>query len=86
MSNEEKNNPPVAKFKVKGSGVEVALWKNGENYSTTHSNSYKDGEEYKTTTSYSLLDGFVLNGLLAQATAKGIELQQQTRGVASRAA
>ena len=35
--NEESNesrpgNRPVASFKVKGSGVEVALWKNGDNY------------------------------------------------------
>jgi hypothetical protein len=79
-------NKPVATFRVKGSGVEVALWQNGDNFSTSFSNSYKDGDTYKPTTSYSMLDTIALQGLLAQAAAKGVELQQQTRSTAARAA
>jgi hypothetical protein len=59
------DNRLIQSFEVKGSGVEVALWKNGDNYTTTYS--------------------IIPQGLLAQATAKGIELQQQYSG-ASRAA
>jgi hypothetical protein len=73
-------NRPVSTFKVKGSGVEVALWRNGDNYSASFSNSYKDGDTYKPTTNYSMLDIITLQGLLAMAAAKGIELQQVNRG------
>jgi hypothetical protein len=77
----DEKNRPAASFSVKGSGVKVALWRNGDNYNTTVSNSYKaeDGN-YKDTDSFSPLDTLVLQGLLSLAAAKAIELQQQGRG------
>ena len=73
----DEKNKPAASFSVKGSGVKVALWKNGDNYNTSISNSYKaeDGS-YKDTTSFSAHDTLILQGLLAMAAAKSIELQQ----------
>jgi hypothetical protein len=56
--------------------VKVALWKNGDNYNTTISNSYKaeDGS-FKDTNSSSTDDTLILQGLLTIAAAKASELQ-----------
>jgi hypothetical protein len=71
---------PVKSFKQ--GGLEVAIWKNGDIYNTTISNSYKDDKtgEWKETKSFSPTDLAVISQLSGQAFQTITELKAQSRG------
>jgi len=71
---------PMKSFKQ--GGLEVAIWKNGDMYNTTISNSYKDDKtgEWKETKSFSPTDLAVLSQLSSQAFQTITEFKGQNRG------